>query len=318
MATFAQWYFKRPKSDEEKISYLSKSRMVLITGSQLRFINYVYEWWINQYKDIEETVTVFADEPDFWDLVFQSQVTHKRLVRILRAENIVENEYKKFEQFKKSKQLRGTRLIVKEHQKEKVDSTLLKYRPFIKYWAGRYINCQRLNPKDCIDFVKSELSVNIWLAKSIIEFCGSQSAVLATIQMMKLSGIRPTSSQHVKLFAVRDYGNVLAELLLRKKYREAYALAEEGKVNIDLFIGAIAYKIMELGSVIYISSKEKVLSKRELAYRAQVPIWRIDDLLEMSKGITMKKLKSYATLISNFEPVSHEYGALEWLISNWR
>jgi len=177
MATFAQWYFRRPNNERDKQIYLKRSRMVFITGSQLRFIEYVYSWWKDQFKHFEEILTLFADEPDFWDSVFHPQITDNRLIKILRAEYIGEKDYIKFEQFKKSKELGKTHLIVKEFQKGRINTKLLKYRPFIDYSAGKFINCQRLNERDCVEFIKSELEINDWLAKFLMNFCGSQSAV---------------------------------------------------------------------------------------------------------------------------------------------
>lgn len=159
MATFTQWFRNRPKDEETLHKLFFKTRMVWITGSRPAFVNYVYDWWCAGYKNIEETITLFADESDYWDQVFLSPISGRRVVRLLRAEDIKEKEYLRFRQFKEDKGLRKSHLIVREYQKEKIDTSLAKYRPFIDYWAGKYVNCQRSRPDDLVEFAQIELGL---------------------------------------------------------------------------------------------------------------------------------------------------------------
>lgn len=145
MATFSQWF--RNKN--------MKARAFWVTGSQVEYIGYVFDYWNNFFSSIPEVFVVYGGQSDVWETLFQQTITRERVVKIFNAELIPEREWIKFAEFRNNFKLwNHTILLVKEFYGEKIDTRASKYRPFIDKDKGVFVNCQTANEKDIVEFVR--------------------------------------------------------------------------------------------------------------------------------------------------------------------
>ena len=76
--------------------------------------------------------------------------------------------------------------------------------------------------------------------------------------------------------------------------------------------------MQQLAVLIYLKKQNRGYTWRELAEGAGIPIWKLNDMLALTKGLTIKKIHNYALLLGQFERVMDQPGSLDWLLSRWR
>lgn len=140
--------------------------------------------------------------------------------------------------------------------------------------------------------------------------------MLQTIKRCKLSSIVPNKTEHIKMFAVRSFENVLADLLLDKKKLDAFELVTHSKINTDFFIDVMASRLNQIAVFIYCMNRN-IRSKRELVEKTKIPVWKLPEVQRRARGQTLKKLSRYVDLLRKFEHVKYQNGALVWLVGMW-